>query len=415
MENWKRNLYSIWAVVFISMVGGSLVFPFMPFYMQEDLGVDDPGEAAFWTGIAMAATGVSMFVFSPVWGSLADRHGRRPMLIRAVIGGMILISLQGLAQNVWQLILLRGLQGAFMGIVGASAALVASSTPPREMGYAMGLIQSARFSSQTVGPVIGGALALAIGFRETFIFTAGLYGLGLFMVVFLVREEFTPEPEPEGGRRGLFSMQRDIAAVAAVPALFAVIVIYYFLFASNAFVRPVLPVVLQDINPDANLELEAGFAFGMLAVASAVSSILVGRAAGIVGYRLALAASTVGAGLCYLPMILVGSFAQLLLLMAAIGLFSGGMLAAASALIGTLAPPGRQGAAFGLSTSAQALALATAPIAGGITASSLGVRSGFVIAACVLVAVGAAAWLAIRVPGHDSELEAVPRATSPPA
>lgn len=389
-------------VVFIGLLGANLVFPFMPFYLQEDLGVDSPGEAAFWTGAMATATGVAMFIFSPIWGSVADRYGRKAMLGRSVLAGGIVIGLQGVVTDVWQLLLLRALMGAFAGTVGAATALVASSTPQRELGYSMGFIQMGRFSSQTVGPVIGGVLAAFLGFRETFFFTAMLYFAAFLLVVFVVKEDFQrPErgEEQSSLRRAPWAViGRDIAAIAAIPTLVLMIVILYFLFASNAFVRPVVPLVLQDIGGTENVELVAGLVFATLAVTSAVSSILIGRVASTIGYRLTLTVTVVGAGLFYLPVAMASSALQLALLMGMVGIFSGGMLAVTNALIGAFSPAGKQGSAFGVASSSQALAMATGPLAGGLAASALGVRAGFPIVAVILIAVGIVAWFAIREP-----------------
>jgi DHA1 family multidrug resistance protein-like MFS transporter len=413
LESWKRNLYSVWTVVFIGLLGANLVFPFMPFYLQEDLGVDSAGEAAFWTGAMATATGVAMFIFSPIWGSVADRYGRKAMLGRSVLAGGIVIGMQGLVTDVWQLLLLRALMGAFAGTVGAATALVASSTPQREMGFSMGFIQMGRFSSQTAGPVIGGLLAAFLGFRETFFFTALLYFAAFLVVVFVVKEDFQRPEHDEGLRRAPWAViGRDIAAVAAVPALMFMIVVLYFLFASNAFVRPVVPLVLQDMGDQENIELIAGLVFATLAVTSAVSSIVIGRVTDTLGYRLALTITVVGAGVAYLPVVIVGSPWGLAVLMGAVGLFSGGMLAVTNALIGALSPQGKQGSAFGLASSSQALAMATGPLAGGFAASALGVRAGFPIVAAILISVGVVAWFTIKEPRRE---ESIRPATEPVA
>src|SRR5215210_6510617 len=82
-DGWRRNLYVIWIATFTSMVGGQLAMPFIPLFIQRDLGVSDPGQAAIWAGLANAGTGVAMAIMAPIWGVLADRHGRKAMLVRA--------------------------------------------------------------------------------------------------------------------------------------------------------------------------------------------------------------------------------------------------------------------------------------------------------------------------------------------
>ena len=72
---------------------------------------------ALWTGLSSAATGAMLFISSPFWGSLADRFGRKNMLLRAYAGAMVTITLQALVQTVWQLVALRALQGLFVGTI----------------------------------------------------------------------------------------------------------------------------------------------------------------------------------------------------------------------------------------------------------------------------------------------------------
>ena len=83
MEGWRRNLYVVWFATFASLTGGSLVQPFLPLFINRDLGVSDPGTAAIWFGLATSGGGVAQAIMAPIWGVLADRHGRKAMLVRA--------------------------------------------------------------------------------------------------------------------------------------------------------------------------------------------------------------------------------------------------------------------------------------------------------------------------------------------
>ena len=148
LETWEKNLYAVWASQFLALMGANLVFPFIPFFVK-DLGVKTDSAAALWSGVLATATGAMLFISSPFWGSLADRFGRKNMLLRAYAGAMVTITLQAVVQNVWQLFVLRGLQGMFVGTIPAATALVAAGTPPRRMAYALGLVQMAVFTSQT--------------------------------------------------------------------------------------------------------------------------------------------------------------------------------------------------------------------------------------------------------------------------
>ncbi|HWQ27607.1 MAG TPA: MFS transporter, partial [Dehalococcoidia bacterium] len=157
------------------------------------------------------------------------------------------------------------------------------------------------------------------------------------------------------------------------------------------------------------------FAFSALAATSSIAALAVGRASDRIGYRNALAAATIGAGAAYLPVALANDVPVLLLSLAVVGMFSGGMLPAANALIGALSPGGRQGAAFGLAGSAQALAIAVAPLTGGAIARGFGVHTGFVVDGVALIAVGLAVLALVREPARETEAQGAREpALSPP-
>ncbi len=99
-EPWRRNLYVIFIAEFIVITGFSFVIPFMPLFMQE-LGSLTGTEAAFWTGIATSASGLAMFLSAPIWGTVADRWGKKPMVLRAMFGASAILALTGLASNVY--------------------------------------------------------------------------------------------------------------------------------------------------------------------------------------------------------------------------------------------------------------------------------------------------------------------------
>ena len=124
--DWRRNLAALWFAEFTAIVGFSFAFPFLPVFLSQDLGMREPHQLALWAGLAGSASGFSMAIASPIWGALADRYGRRSMLLRAMVGGGISVGLMGLAQVPWHLVALRFLQGASSGTVAAANALVAT-------------------------------------------------------------------------------------------------------------------------------------------------------------------------------------------------------------------------------------------------------------------------------------------------
>jgi DHA1 family multidrug resistance protein-like MFS transporter len=400
LEAWEKNLYAVWVGQFLALMGANLVFPFIPFFIK-DLGVESNSEAALWTGVSSAATGVMLFVSSPLWGSLADRFGRKTMLLRAYAGAMVTITLQAAVQNVWQLVALRALQGAFVGTIPAATALVAGGTPPRRLAYALGLVQMAVFTSQTVGPVVGGLMAEAFGFRLTFALGGIMYVVSFVLCFFFVKENFV---RPAASERT--SYLDSLRSVMRVPAMWLLITVMFLVSSAAVFVRPVIPLVVEGFT-DANIATKSGLVFAAVALTSAVAAVVAGRVAARTGYRNALAIAALGGGLAYIPVAAANSLLPLMVLMALVGVFSGAMIPMVNALIGAIAPAGKQGSAFGLVGSAQALSFAIAPLLGGLTAQQLGIHAGFPIVGCMLIGVSGLVFLAVREPASLSEESAV--------
>jgi MFS family permease len=113
MEGWRRNLYVVWFATFASLTGGSLVQPFLPLFINRDLGITDAGEAAIWFGIATSGGGVAQAILAPIWGVLADRHGRKAMLVRAQFAIGAANATMSFVGSPFQLVVLRVFQGMF--------------------------------------------------------------------------------------------------------------------------------------------------------------------------------------------------------------------------------------------------------------------------------------------------------------
>jgi DHA1 family multidrug resistance protein-like MFS transporter len=126
--NWRRNLYAIWLAQLLAIVAFSLRAPFLPFFLG-DLGLTSTEDQALWSGYINAAGAGTMALTAPFWGIVADRYGRKPMLLRSQFAAFVTIGLMGLATEPWHLLVLRMIEGCFTGTVTAATALVAVSVP----------------------------------------------------------------------------------------------------------------------------------------------------------------------------------------------------------------------------------------------------------------------------------------------
>jgi MFS transporter, DHA1 family, multidrug resistance protein len=399
MDGWRRNLYVIWFATFASLTGGSLVQPFLPLFINQDLGVSDPGMAAIWFGLATSAGGVAQAIMAPIWGVIADRHGRKAMLVRAQFAIGAANGTLAFVGSPWQLVGLRVIQGMFSGVVGASRALVAGSVPRDRIPYAMGLIQSAIFMGQTLGPTIGGILGSTIGFRAAFIATACINFVAGTLAVIYVKDR---SAERAGGRRsGNRASMRDLLRSRALATL---VVVFFLTSVGNMLSRPILPLLLQEIDPAHEVAFTAGLAFSVLGVSGTIASVLSSRSAGRIGLRqlVVLAAVVSGAGTYVVG--LSTSPEMVLTSLFVVGLAQGTLASSSTALISLFAPASRQGTAFGILTSAQSLAMGVGPLSGGLLASALGLRAPFA-ASSVLLLAGALLVLTVPAPPTTSELE----------
>lgn len=399
METWRRNLYVIWAAELVAIAGFAVVFPFLPFYVQE-LGVTETHEVELWSGALFASQAVTMAFFAPVWGALADRFGRKLMVERAMFGGAIILSLMGFAQNVQQLVILRAIQGIFTGTVPAATTLVASSAPRERAGYALGLLQTAVWAGASVGPLLGGLLADAWGYRAAFFVTGALLFVAGLTVWRFVDEDFRPPPRGTwDSGAGLWS---GLALVFRTRALLSVFLVEFLGRTATRLIGPVLPLFVQSLAPSTTrLASLTGLMSGVSAGSSAIGAATLGRASDRLGYRRVLLFCAAGVALVYLPQSMVTSPWQLLALQMLLGLAMSGVLAALSALLSNLAPEGRQGAVYGLDTTVVAAANAVGPMLGASTAALMGLRAPFLAAAGLFSVAGLVAWRLIPRPAHE--------------
>jgi MFS transporter, DHA1 family, multidrug resistance protein len=390
LEPWKRNLYVLWVAEFVAIAGFSVISPFLPYYVQQ-LGVHDLHAVELWSGALIASQAVAMAIFSPIWGALADRHGRKIMIERAMFGGAVLLAAMGFARNVQQLFVLRTLQGAVTGTVVAATTLVASTTPRERSGYAMGLLQMAIWGGASVGPLIGGLVADAWGYRASFWVTGALLFIAGVTVWLFVEEKRVPRVAQGAARDGFWD---GLKAVARHRPLLSLYGIELLVRTATSLLAPLLALFIQSLVPgSARVASIAGLISGAAAAASAVGALTIGRASDRTGYRRMLVVCLAGSALVYLPHYFVSSPWQLLALQAALGVAVGGMLATFGALLANLSPEGLQGAVYGVDASVTSIANAVGPMLGATIATTAGLRVPFLVSAAACALGTGLAWL----------------------
>jgi DHA1 family multidrug resistance protein-like MFS transporter len=394
LVDWRRNLAALWLAEFTAIFGFSFAFPFLPLFLHRDLGIPNGPKLALWTGVAASVTGFALAITSPIWGMLADRYGRKPMLVRAMIGGGISVGLIGLVRTVQELTLLRVVQGATSGTVAAATALVAGETPLAEMGWALGILSSSIALGSAIGPAAGGVAANVIGLRATFIAGGILLLVAAVPVIAVVRESaptagHRQRPRPLAGLRA--------AGPGTLAAVSILIVAQVLLQASYTAAQQLVVLRLLQFDPGAASTV-TGAAFAAGGIATAIAGLTYARLLHRTGYRLlagmaaflmaaAIAAAAVAPNLA----LEVAAFVLASLLF-------GALIPAFGAMIGLQTPSQVQASVFGFSSSAVALGFGIGPLTGGLIASRAGVGAALTAAAAVALVLAGLIALSVREP-----------------
>ncbi len=382
MISWKKNLYAIWVAELFAIAGFSASMPIIPFYLQ-DMGITDANQLNFWVGIIQSVSSIALGLIAPVWGRLADSYGRRPMLLRAMFGGSIVIAMMGFVTSPWQLLALRTLQGLLTGTVGAATVLVAATVPVQETGFGMGLLQTAIFVGGSVGPMIGGFVSDLTSHRATFYVTSLLLAAAGVIVTRYVREEFVPQ---KSAGSFLHRMVPDFSPVLHSLPLLALLAISFAVQMANAVVNPILPLFVQQITSNQTMVAsETGMVLGFGALSSAIAAAIIGRFSYRMGYKRTLSFALTGAFLFTLPQAFSGTTMQLLLFRILGGFFLGGALPSINALIARNTSPENQGSVYGINTSVSSAGMAIGPALGAIAAVAWGYPSTFLVTAGILL------------------------------
>lgn len=184
----NAKLMTLFFTMIVVMIGFGIVIPIMPFYVEQ-FGVGGTG-----LGFMMALFSIMQFIFSPFWGSLSDRYGRKKIMLVGALGNALSLIFMGLAPNYWLLLTARALGGILSSATMPTAmAYIGDSTDERGRGGGMGLIGAAMGVGMVIGPGLGGWLAGDS--LSTPFFLAG--GLSLLAVglIWAVLPESLPEEQ----------------------------------------------------------------------------------------------------------------------------------------------------------------------------------------------------------------------------
>lgn len=380
MEAWKVNLISVWLGCFFTGLAMSQILPFLPLYVEQ-LGVSDHQSLSLWSGLVFSGTFLVSAVVSPLWGSLADRKGRKLMLLRASLGMAIVIALQGLATNVWQLFALRALMGLTSGYIPNAMALVASQAPRDKSGWALGTLSTGQISGVIAGPLLGGLMADHLGLRVVFFVTSGLMFVSFLVTLFLIKERrITVKKADQLSGKAVF---RTLPYPALIVTLFVCTLMIQL---ANSSISPILTLFIRELSGNvSNIAFVSGMIAAVPGIAALISAPRLGRLGDRIGTaRILIAALLFTTGL-FAVMAWVNTPLQLGILRFLLGFADGALMPAVQALLLKYSSDQVTGRIFGYNQSFMYLGNVVGPLLGSGISAMMGFRWVFAVTAVLVL------------------------------
>lgn len=379
MPLWKRNLFICWFGCFSTVIGMSLIFPFLPLYIQQ-LGVHNTHSIEKWSGYAFSATFLLSAIVAPIWGRLSELHGRKLMLIRASLGMAIIMTLMGLVQNVYELVGLRLLMGAVSGYISAAIILVASQTPKEHSGWALGTLSTGAVTGTLLGPLLGGWLSEVFGLRQLFFVTGAFLFMAFLITVLFLHEKFE--------RTNVIKQtSREVWAQIKNPRLlYTLFLTTFMLQVANFSIEPFITIyVHQLMKQTSHIALYSGIVVSASALANVLCAPIVGKLSDRYGPRKILNISLIIAAIVFIPQAYVQNIWQLIALRFLMGMALSGLLPSVNSLVKQSVPQAITGRIFGFNQSAQFLGNLCGPNLGSQIAAHFSIHYVFFSTSILLI------------------------------
>lgn len=374
--NWKLVLAILTCNILFMSSSYTMLIPFLPLYLTQELGVD-PAQVNIWSGVVFSASFVVSAIMAPIWGRLADRHGKRLMAIRSSFLLSLSYLLCGLVQNPEQLVLVRLLQGFSSGLWPMCLAIMTSYAPSNRLGFSVGIMQGMLTAGGLIGPLLGGALATFFGMRISFFVGAAALFLNFVVFVFLIKEPpKQASSEEKGEKHSLLSMPliRNL--------LFAGVIVQMVIM----ILQPILTVYIASLKGVGdNLVLISGLVFSLGGVAGAIASPFWGILGQKFGFQrtmiVALFLASIAISLQGMQTSLYGFAAMQF----TGNLFFSGIYPSINSILARHSPADAKGRVYGFLFAAQQMGSILGPILGGVVATFFGMQYVFLLAGVLLL------------------------------
>ena len=373
--NWKRNLFISWIGCFFTGASFSLVMPFIPLYIEE-LGAP-ASQVPLLSGLAISITALAAAIVAPIWGNLADRKGRRLMMIRAAAGMTVTMGALAFVPNVYWLLVMRFFTGVLSGYIPNATALIAYQAPREKSGWAIGTLATGAIAGNLIGPLMGGILAELLGMKNVFIITGMILFITLLLTIFLVKETFEPVE-----KKNLMSTKEILGQSTRRSVLFGLFFTSLILQLGMTSISPILTLYIRELSTDTGSVLFlSGLIVSVAGVSAVISSPYLGRLGDRIGNHKILLLGLVFSFCCFIPMGLVTAPWQLGVLRFLLGFSTGALMPSVNTLISKITPPEGVSRIFGYNQMFNNFGQVLGPLVGSAVAQAYSYSAVFFVTA----------------------------------
>ncbi len=379
MNVWKRNLIVCWFGTFVTVLGLSQIAPVLPLYIKQ-LGIQDTSAVEQFSGISFGITFIVAAFFTPIWGFIGDRYGRKLILLISSLGMAIITFLTGFAENVAQLIVFRLLIGFITGYSPTCTALIAAQTDNDHAGWSLGILSTAFLAGSLLGPMVGGFIVEKLGMQYVFFVTGCLLLISFTATLVFVKEKFIRYDEIPHNLKDVF---KSIPEVGLTITMFTT---FFTLQLALNTIEPIVTVYITELSSNlSHIALIAGLTFSISGMSSIIAAPWMGRLSDKVGSKKIILISLFAGGIIFIPQAIVCNPWQLMALRFLVGIAIAGLPPAINACIKRITPNTHLGIIFSLMLSAQNLGIFFGSILGGQVAAYCGIRSVFYVTSAFML------------------------------
>lgn len=375
-----------------------MIMPFLSLYI-ETFGNYSDAYVQKWSGLVFGATFISALIMSPIWGRIADKYGFKPILIINGFGIAISVFLMGFIHSVEAFFILRLLNGVVTGFIPTSLAFISANTKREEAGKRLGTLQMGSVTGTLFGPVLGGLLADAFGFKYTFVITSISVIIAALIIIFGIKEQ----RKVKSSRDIVYSRKMILSGLLHHRLMLNVMVVTALIQIGNFSIQPLLSLYVSHLTEAKDVALLAGITFSAAGVGNLLFARKWGKLGDDIGYEKVLGFLLLLSFIFIIPQAFVGSIWQLVIWRLLFGISMGGMIPITTALVRREAPLDIQGEVMGYNTSFRFLGNIIGPMVGGIISGFLGISSVFIITGILFLLGFAFLYYAKRKPTQDFE------------